>query len=494
MMGAVATRVFAATAVFAFLSGCAGRYFHEAGAPPLPAPRYSLAGLPQSEYWTGVVFNGAKVGFTHTRVTPAKPDGLYDISSEAVIHFRFLGFDKRIQMRSRDTVDDGGRLVSFEYEYVLDDSTQRVAGDVHGGRLRYRVSGGAGAIREQRLETLDEALYPASALDLLPVLSGLRIGSEMHWLVFNGETQQLAQAVQRIDSYETSDVFDGAAFKIRTDMLGLRTTTWIDARGRPVFELGLNGVMISALEDERTARNYLAVAALNKSDALVDWSLIKAPLPLADPRRAEYLRIVFPGAASRREPPSDERQHCYSRMTDVICEIDAARTSTAAGTDTDAALSPSATVQSRDAMIRSLANTIAAGHPTVPGKIEAILAWLDRNIAKEPVDTFSALDVLDAKRAECQGHAYLFAALARSLGVPTRVVNGLVYSSDYKGFLYHTWAESEVDGAWRAVDPTFGQPRADATHIVLVRGENLADLVPLVEWVGNTSIRVLEAR
>lgn len=490
----IATRIFAATAVLALLSGCAGRYFHDAGAPPVPAPRYSLAELPQSEYWTGVVFNGAKVGFTHTRVTPATQKGLWDISSEAVIHFRFLGFDKRVQMRSRDTVDDTGKLVHFEYEYVLDESTQRVTGNVHDGRLSYQVSGGTGEIRESKEETLDEPLYPAGALDLLPVSSGLRVGSEMRWLVFNGETQGVAEALQRIEAYETSEVFDGAAFKVRTDMLGLRTTTWIDARGRPVFELGLNGVMISALEDERTAKNYLTVAALNKADALIDWSLIKAPLPLADPRRAEYLRIVLPGAARRRAPPSDGRQRCHSEAADVICEIDATRPVEAATPGADAALSPSGTVQSRDPMIRNLANTIAAGHPTVPAKIDAILAWLDRNIRKEPVDTFSALDVLDAKRAECQGHAYLFAALARSLGVPTRVVNGLVYSSEYNGFLYHTWAESAVDGVWHAIDPTFGQPRADATHIALVRGENLADLVPIVDWVGNTRIRVLEAR
>jgi hypothetical protein len=78
--------------------------------------------------------------------------------------------------------------------------------------------------------------------------------------------------------------------------------------------------------------------------------------------------------------------------------------------------------------------------------------------------------------------------------VPTRVVNGLVYSPDFGGFLYHTWAESLADGAWRAVDPTFGQTQADATHVALVRGETLAELTPLVDWVGNTRVKVLEAR
>jgi transglutaminase-like putative cysteine protease len=145
-------------------------------------------------------------------------------------------------------------------------------------------------------------------------------------------------------------------------------------------------------------------------------------------------------------------------------------------------------------MIRKLAQSIAGQRASAADKVEAVLGWLDRNIAKEAIDTFSALDVLDAKRGECQGHAYLYAALMRALGVPTRVVNGLVYSPEYEGFLYHTWAESLVDSSWRAVDPTFNQSRADATHIALVRGETLTDLTPLVDWVGNTRIRVLEAR
>jgi hypothetical protein len=42
------------------------------------------------------------------------------------------------------------------------------------------------------------------------------------------------------------------------------------------------------------------------------------------------------------------------------------------------------------------------------------------------------------------------------------------------------------------VDPTFGQAAADATHIKLVEGENLADLIPLTDWVGKVKIRVLD--
>jgi hypothetical protein len=486
-MRASLLRLAASVAPLVFLSACASQYFRDAGEPPLPPPRYALADLPQPEHWMGIVFNGAKVGFTHFRVARAAEEDLYELHGEAVIRFRFFGFEKRVQMRSVDTVDKDARLVRFDYRYRLDDSDQSVRGEIRDGMLRYQIASGERS-PEQNEQALHEPLYPSAALGLLPALQGLRVGSELSWLVFNGETRSLDRASQRIEAYEASDLFDGAAFKVQTDMLGLRSTTWIDARGRPVFELGLNGVMISVLEDERTGKSYLASAALNKDDVLVQWSLVKSPLALSDPREARFLRVTL-----NRFPLSDERQRCRAAAA-VVCEIDATRSAALSAGSAEADLRPSATVQAHDPMIRALAQKIAAGRESTPARIVAVLDWLEKNIRKEPVDTFSAIDVLEAKRGECQGHSYLYAALMRTLGVPRRVVNGVVYSAEHGGFLYHTWAESLVEGAWRAVDPTFNQTRADATHIALVRGESLSELVPLVDWLGNTRIEVLEAR
>lgn len=481
----------AALALLILLSGCASEYFRDAGAPPAAAPRYSLRDLPQPEYWTGIVFNGAKIGFSHSRVAPAA-GGLYELHGEAVLSFRLLGVSKRVQVRTFDTVDAGAHLVRFAYHYVIDDTEQDVSGEVQGSRLRYRVSTG-GRPPEENEEALPEALYPAGALDLMPVLEGLAVGRTFRWLVFNGEVQQTTLADQRVLAYETSELFPGQAFKVQTDMLGLHSTTWIDARGLPLLELGMSGAMISALEEERVAKSYLTTAAVNKEEAILDWSLVKAPLPLSDPRRARFMRFALRGPDPERAPPSDARQRCAVSARDLVCEIDSTATTADDGSRA-AALLPSSTVQSRDPIVRHLASTIAGQRTSADDKIDAVLAWIDRNIAKEAIDTFSALDVLDARRAECQGHAYVYAALMRALDVPTRVVNGLVYSPDFGGFLYHTWAESLTAGGWRAVDPTFNQARADATHIALVRGETLADLTPLIDWVGNTRIEVLEAR
>jgi len=48
-----------------------------------------------------------------------------------------------------------------------------------------------------------------------------------------------------------------------------------------------------------------------------------------------------------------------------------------------------------------------------------------------------------------------------------------------------------VGAGWVAVDATFDQPPADATHIKLVYGESVADLVTLAGWVGKMQIHAL---
>ena len=149
------------------------------------------------------------------------------------------------------------------------------------------------------------------------------------------------------------------------------------------------------------------------------------------------------------------------------------------------------TIPARHPTIVATARQIAGNATDARTQIQRLLAWIDANIRKSPADVFNALDVLDKREAECQGHAFLYAALARALGIPTRVANGIVYSDDHQGFLYHAWAESLVDDRWVAVDPTFAAVPADATHVKLVEGESLAELAPLADWIGKLQVRVL---
>jgi hypothetical protein len=492
-MAGAARRLAAASlaALLLPLGGCAGMYFRDAG--PAPGIRHELGKLPFSEYWTGIVFNGEKIGFTHFTIRKAGP-GQHEIRSEATFALRFLGIEKKINLKSRDLIRDDLTLAEFAYEYRIDASELRVSGRREAGELVATIVN-AGKRTEQRLP-VEGKLYSSSVIALYPALHGLEIGREHAYRVYNGEIQAIADVTQRVSGYQQSDLFAGNAFKVETAMRGQRVTTWIGPDGRPVFELALHGAMISYLEDAGSATRYLALASLNKKESLIEYSLVRPDRPIDDPRAVSALRVTLSGVD--QAPPSDASQRCVTARRETTCEMKRATAETATGAALTAEpvparyLRPSVTVPSNEPSIGRLSAEIVGGSSTAEERIARILRWLEHNIEKAPVDTFSALDVLQQRKAECQGHAYLYTALARAAGIPTRVVNGLAYSEQFNGFLYHSWTESLVGSRWLAVDPTFGQADADATHIKLVEGENLAELMPLMDWVGKVRIRVLE--
>jgi hypothetical protein len=71
---------------------------------------------------------------------------------------------------------------------------------------------------------------------------------------------------------------------------------------------------------------------------------------------------------------------------------------------------------------------------------------------------------------------------------------GIVYSESIfsdGAFYYHAWPEVWLGEQWLAIDPTFDQFPADATHVKLVEGA-LDQQVELMSAVGRLKIEVLE--
>ncbi|MDX1375722.1 MAG: transglutaminase-like domain-containing protein [Burkholderiales bacterium] len=435
-----------------------------------------------------MVFNGQKIGFTRIEVrAAADAPQRYEIASEAAMRLRFLGVDKRVNLRAFDRVRPDLTLERFRYRYELDGSLLEIEGHADARAVEFAVS--ASGARETRRIALDQPLYPSSAIALLPALRGLALGREYRYAVFQGETQTLAAVEQVVLGWETSSLFAGPAFKLHARVDDLESTTWMSPDGRPLLELSLNGVLVSALEDAARAQRDLVVASLNKQDALVDFSLLRTP-PIEDARRVSRFEIVLRDVPPRLEVPSDDGQRCSRAQREVRCTIDRARGGSVLD-DVQRAryLRPSLAVNSLDGEIVALARTLAYAVDGAQARLDAIVRWMDENVAKEAVDAFTAVEVLRARRAECQGHAYLLAALARAMGLPARVVNGIVYSPEHAGFLYHSWNEVWLpEAGWRAVDATLGQRHADATHVKLIEGERPGELLPLVGMVGRTRI------
>lgn len=85
-------------------------------------------------------------------------------------------------------------------------------------------------------------------------------------------------------------------------------------------------------------------------------------------------------------------------------------------------------------------------------------------------DDRGALYALTHKKGDCTEYSYLYTALARANGVPSRVVGGYVYAEDavLKPEDFHNWSEIYTDGVWDIVDPQNGKfLRTQNTYIAM---------------------------
>ncbi|MFQ5931258.1 MAG: transglutaminase domain-containing protein [Nitrospiraceae bacterium] len=481
------------------LSGCAGLYFRDVNVGLQPPPHHTLNAWPYDEYWTGIIFNGEKIGLTHLALRPTEDRGRrYELRSEALLAFHFLGLSKNVTLKTQDWVTDDLRLVRFTHEYDLDGHKLKLTGQVEGDQLLVERQTGGRTTHEA--VPLTEPVYPTSAIPLYPTLRGLEVGRQYDYLVYDGERQQVARVSQAIEAYQESELFHGRAFRIETSLGGLQSTTWINDQGEPVLEMAWHGILISTLESEKRAKTYLALASVNKHDVLVEYSRVRTNVDLPRPRKVTALRIVLRGLPETFTMPSDQLQRCGPRDGHVQCVIQAAALAPiypkpgSHQAVLTAYVQPSPAIQSQDPQIQGAAEHIVGETADPIPQIDRLVEWIQENVQQKPVDVFSALDVWEGRKAECQGLTWLYTAFARSLGIPTRVTNGLVYSQELEGFLYHTWAESYVGTGWLPVDPTFGQVGIDAAHIKLIDGERPADLLPLVDIVGKVGIEILSYR
>jgi transglutaminase-like putative cysteine protease len=145
-------------------------------------------------------------------------------------------------------------------------------------------------------------------------------------------------------------------------------------------------------------------------------------------------------------------------------------------------------IQANDPRIVATARRIVGG-TTDPVRVAQLLNdWVYDALTKDvTLSVPSALQVLEARRGDCNEHTVLYVALARALGLPTRTAVGLVHIRG--SFYYHAWPEVWL-GEWVAVDPTLGQVPADASHLRFLVG-GLARQVELIRLIGRLQLEVI---
>lgn len=101
--------------------------------------------------------------------------------------------------------------------------------------------------------------------------------------------------------------------------------------------------------------------------------------------------------------------------------------------------------------------------------VSYLAGWINQEIGFESTfqPNIAAPDVLSARSGDSLGHARLFVAMARSLGIPSRVCQGLLVQTGQA--VFHAWAEAWIGGVWVPVDTTVSRVGLPAGYILVER-------------------------
>ncbi|UCD11102.1 MAG: transglutaminase domain-containing protein [Nitrospinaceae bacterium] len=454
--------------------------------------------LKDREEWMGTYFQGKKLGFVHAR-TRVKERAI-ELESRVYLQLKTEGGDQTTSFTQETELAPSLKVVRFSLLQEIMGHRQKVDAREEKGRLVYRVTG-PGFDKTQSLP-----FPPGSALSstfLFNLMAeGLAVGREGTIDVLIEPFQLMSTLRYRVDRREDYN-FQGESvptFVLTYTLSGMESTLWVSEEGVVMRERTSQGFE-SVKEPEQVARD-MGGERLSVS-SVITLSLVKPARDISNPETLRKMKLRLTNLSSPGSIPEDHRQKIlrsekaadgsYRSTVEVHAEPlplpgGAVRPVRSPGAGDWLGDSPE--VQTRHPKIRRLASKLTSGTEDAWKAARAINRWVHSNLKKELVDATTALDALNGGRGECQSHTYLFTALARAAGIPTKIVNGLVYSSQYGGFLYHAWPEVYI-GEWRALDPTFGQYQVDATHIKLSEGaeENPLRLMP---FVGKVGIEVLE--
>jgi hypothetical protein len=444
--------------------------------------------------WRGIYYRGEKIGFAVGQVLPAG-DG-FEIQEDGRMQMALLGADTVAALRTVARVDRNFVLRSFDFSLDPGTGPTRISGTVSGVQLALTIASPAGTRTETR--TLQEPPVLALNLGRRLAAAGLTAGTRHRVHVFDPAT--LSNAPMTIVVRDRELIRAGGlplpVFRLDMEFAGLSATAWITDTGDVVREESALGMLVVREQPEVAQR--MAVSQRERADIIQAAAIVPdAKYRIDDPRSVRRIVLRLTGA----EVPAGGLDGAGQSVVSLPggghqVEIRDAREAGPGRPDPAAAdyLAPEPLIESDAPEIVAEARAAIRGATAPREQAERLVRHVNALLEKKPtVSIPSAREVLRTRIGDCNEHTALYVAMARAVGIPSRIAVGLVYLNG--AFFYHAWPEvhlSRGGGAeWLPVDPTLNQFPADATHLRIARGglEKQTLVLPLI---GRLRIEVVD--
>lgn len=455
-----------------------------------PSLSASYAQSPTDTWMQVLSPNGDPLGYINTQTAPETQEGLPGtrITLNATMRMQFLGQPMRLQMTGVAWIARTGDQGEFDFSVRSEEYSARFEGRLENEVLDARLHTG-GEVYPVSLPMEREIAVGGIAGTSTLQLNTLAPGDEAVIEAFDPMTLTMGTARVKCLGFETVGEGETAqsARVVTVTVQDVVTKAWVDEQGDTLRAETPFGLTL----ERTTAREALASMSGDAPRDLIEAVAIR-PSGLQPSRAAKRMVIAVSGLEGGITLPEDANQ---TVLEDDHVRIEPAgpKTNEETPKDGDFAqyLEPHPFIQSGHPDIQEKAAEIIEASQEPWDKAVKIHNWVYANIAKQGVLSIpSAVEVLRTKVGDCNEHTVLFAALARSAGVPTRIALGVVWSEEFEGFYYHAWPEVFA-GRWIWMDPTLGQEVADATHVKLVTGD-IERWPRLLPFLGKLQIEVLE--
>jgi len=448
----------------------------------------SLAG----ENWYGLYLNDQKAGWCSDSLA-VEPDGTVVKFEDANFKISMAAIQQDMRITLKRIYGPDGNLLSVVQEMNDAAGPKKWEGRVEGDALILKQSM-AGMNTEEKLPRPEESLN--DALKQIELIKSGAVGRSVEYSMFDPMYKKEMHGKSQIEAVEER-VFDGVITKVyrigsTIKELGIRSTSYVTEDGT-VLEDRVAGMLTMRLEPKEIAQDVsYSNDVIVSNAAMVDKRIENA-------RNRKQLSLRITGPITEEHIFNNDRQQLVQKDGHIefhghLPNLDGLEAPKLPVNEPSVVefTKPSQFIQSDDKRLVEKAREIAGGAANALEASNKLAQWVFDNVRT----TYSAqltnsLEVLDHMEGDCTEHSVLFIGLARALGIPAREVAGLIYVDDVKpGFYFHQWAAVWV-GRWIEVDPTFGQPIADVTHIKLAEGD-VFEQAKLIPVIGRLRIEVIE--
>ena len=437
----------------------------------------------RQESFQGIYFQNDRIGYVKNRLSPKK-DGGYALAQKAYLRLNILEQDLPVEMDVEADLNAQMRLEEFTFTLASPFYKMEARGEVEDRTVKFTLSTGKEEIHDEI--RLERRPFLSTNRRAYLLKRDLQEGDRFKVPYFDPVTLTGKDTVLEYKGLEKI-LIKGRIYRLHhfeESFSGIRINSWINDEGKVMKEESPAGFVFIS-EPEFRATNI----AVKGKEILSSVSVpVTGTMPDLEGIDSITYRLDFPEDVSFEALDMDRQDFAGRLLTITAEQLPPSSAGACRGPAEQLASTPY--VQAKNGRITELGASLASQGNTDLEKVKILTGWVFENLEKRPVLGIpDALTTLEIKKGDCNEHAALFAALSRSIGVPTRIVAGVTFHQG--AFFYHAWNEVCLDGDWISLDTTKNQMPADISHIKFVEGET-REMVKIGALLGKLKIAIIQ--